>query len=311
MRSCACCHSGSLCPPQPSDTKASAATIPLRTRGPTPTRLHPATTACGRAYPLARRGRGPDVVGGGPMPFFSPIRATADLPPPAGATTRASESERCEFKQTYAPQNHREMAKDMAAFANAMGGAIIIGTTSDDAPLGYPGLPPAFAETLSNEFDLTLRSDLSPKPLVERCLVDSPLANGNVVLAINVDPYPDQVVGARDGGDSWRFPVRTGAQTTYRDPAMLPLFDARSRRAAILLDRIPAGALVSVSFQNTAGVVINPSGLKTFVGVDSGINVVKLENRQQTPHVAEWYPLDQVLTVYLSAERVWRVKILV
>jgi hypothetical protein len=242
------------------------------------------------------------------VPLFTPIRATADLPPPVGgATTRASETERWDFKQTLAPTAHREMAKDMAAFANAMGGAIIIGTTADDQPLGYPGLPRGFAENLSNEFDLTLRSDLSPKPLVERCIVDSPLDNGNVVLAINVHPYSEQVVGARDGAESWRFPVRTGAQTTYRDPAMLPLFDAKSRRAAILLDRIQLGATISIALHNVAG-AINPAGPRIFRGVDYDINVVKFETQQ---HVPDWHPLDQVITVFYGADGVWRVKILV
>jgi hypothetical protein len=241
------------------------------------------------------------------MPFFTPVRATADLPPPLGATTGASESEGWEFKQTYAPENHREMAKDMAAFANAMGGAIIIGTTADDEPLGYPGLPRAFAEDLSNHYDLTLRSDLSPKPFVEPLIVDSPLANGNVVLAVNVHPYPDQVVGARGDDPWWRFPVRTGAQTIYRDPAMLPLFDAKSRRATILLDRIPLGANISIALHNVAG-VITAAAPRVFRGVDYNINVVKFETAQ---HVPDWHPLDQVITVFHGADGAWRVKILV
>jgi hypothetical protein len=242
------------------------------------------------------------------MPFFQPIRETRDLPP-AGPTTRAAEGERRDFKQTYAPNNHREMAKDMAAFANAMGGAIIIGTTQDSDPLDYPGLPRAFAEDLSNEFDLTLRSDLSPKPFVERVIVDSPLANGNVVLAVNVHPYPDQVVGARWDVDLWRFPVRTGAQTTFRDPAMLPLFTAASRRAAILLDGIPAGADIDVHLSNRVGGGGHGLGRHRFVGVDHDLNVVKLE-KLQPGRDSVWYPLDQVLTVYQGADGQWRVTIL-
>ena len=245
------------------------------------------------------------------MPFFQPIRQTQDLPP-AGPTTRTAESERCDFKQTHAPNNHREMAKDMAAFANALGGAIIIGTSADNAPLDYPGLPRAFAETLANEFDLTLRSDLSPKPSVEPVIVDSPLANGNVVLAINVYPYPDQVVGAGWDADVWRFPVRTGSQTTFRDPAMLPLYTAASRRVAILLGGIPNGEQISVHLSNRVGGGGQGLGLRRFMGVDPGRNVVKLERVHAQPGhpLDDWYPLDQVLTVFQSADDQWRMTIL-
>jgi hypothetical protein len=169
--------------------------------------------------------------------LFKPIRTTADLPKP-GPTTRAAESHGIDFKKTYDPGNRREMAKDVAAFANAFGGVLLIGTTEDGEPLDYPGAEREFVERLSQAFDDAHGELLSPKPFIERVLVYAPASDGRVLLAVNVHPFPDQIIGARLDKDGWRFPMRVGARTQFVEPAMLPLYTAEIRRTMILLSGI-------------------------------------------------------------------------
>jgi hypothetical protein len=171
------------------------------------------------------------------VPLFKPIRTAGDLPPP-GPTTRTQEAHSIDFKNTYSLNNQAEMAKDIAAFANAFGGVILIGTSRDEDPLDYPGISRDFADKLSNAFDDTHAKHLSPKPpIVERHIFPAP-HTGQFMLAVNVHPFADQIVGARVNTNVWRFPVRVGAQTNDLEPAMLPLYTSSIRRKIILLASI-------------------------------------------------------------------------
>lgn len=161
----------------------------------------------------------------------------SDLPV-VGPTTRTQESATVDFKNTYPLTDQAEMAKDIAAFANALGGVILIGTSRDHEPLGYPGISRDFAERLSTAFDDTHARHLSPKPpVVEREIFRAP-DSGQFMLAVNVYPFADQIVGARVSPNVWRFPVRVGANTNDLEPAMLPLYTTSIRRNAILLGNI-------------------------------------------------------------------------
>src|SRR5262245_22773017 len=82
------------------------------------------------------------------VPTFSPIRSVDDLPQP-GPRTASAETYTIDFKNGYAPTDREEMAKDIAAFANGLGGVVLVGSTRDDQALGYPGLRRPFAEQLS------------------------------------------------------------------------------------------------------------------------------------------------------------------
>ena len=61
------------------------------------------------------------------------------------------------------------------------------------------------------------------------------------MVAVNVDPFPGQLIGARlPDSQGWRFPIRTAARhCTYIDPEKLMIYsDPRTRKAAILLSSI-------------------------------------------------------------------------
>ena len=240
------------------------------------------------------------------MASFRPVRRFEDLPA-LGQLTRSTESTVFEFKSGYNPDDQCEMAKDIAAFSNMLGGAIIVGASRDEAPLSYPGIPHELATRLSHQFDLAHRDRLSPKPIIERVIFPLPTDAQRAILSVTVHPYPDQAVGARYEGDCWRFPIRTGSQTTYLEPSMLPLFNANSRRATILLDTIePDSQLELVLVRNG---VICDTGLRLFRGTEFQKNIVKLETLPMHGARPEWHPLDQVMTVYFGADSIWRLVI--
>lgn len=194
------------------------------------------------------------------------------------------------------------MAKDMAAFANALGGVVLIGTSKDDEPLAYPGIPRDFAERLSDGFSDAHARHLSPKPPnVERIIVAIPDSD-KVLLAVNVHPFSDQIVGAKTGSNSWRFPVRVGADTNDLEPAMLPLYAAAIRRNIILVGSInPSSDKISLCFRNptntqTADPVYYEAGLRD-VSVDKNVMVIVLiEDVTRTHQI----PLDDIDSVWDS-----------
>ncbi len=60
------------------------------------------------------------------MALYHPVATLADLPIDTGRETGTYD-----FKQTVDPKNKRELAKDVAAFANATGGAGAVGAIED------------------------------------------------------------------------------------------------------------------------------------------------------------------------------------
>ena len=59
--------------------------------------------------------------------MFTPISVTTDLPP----ISSSRESDVIDFKGRYSGRDRTEMAKDVAAFANAFGGVILVGAYED------------------------------------------------------------------------------------------------------------------------------------------------------------------------------------
>ncbi len=248
-----------------------------------------------------------------PVPVFKPIRSVDDLPP-TGPTTRTAEAHSIDFKNTYPLNNQAEMAKDMAAFANALGGVILIGTSRDGDPLAYPGIARTYADQLSDRFADTHARHLSPKPpIIERIIFDAP-ASGTVLLAVNVHPFADQIVGARVDTNVWRFPIRVGADTNDLEPAMLPLYASAVRRNIILLENIDrARDKVRICFRNPRNTTnAQPSYLAAkihSIDISKNVLVVTLENESDTYHRI---PLDDIECVWDSAHNYadWVVRVL-
>ena len=172
--------------------------------------------------------------------MFKPILTERDLPP----VLEARETFLLDFKRQGNPEERLEMAKDVAAFANNLGGVILVGATEDrkNGRLGrYQPLPESDSARLARAYDEAIRDRCFPKPFHQTLALPK---DGGFVVAVNVWPYPGQPVGVgHDGGGNataFAFPIRSGVNTVYLSPEQLPMFmDAKARRIAILLGSIP------------------------------------------------------------------------
>jgi hypothetical protein len=252
------------------------------------------------------------------VPSFMPILARADLPQEG---PRPRELYTRDFKETMSHENLPELAKDIAAFANALGGSLIVGTNEDCADtLSYSGISKGYAEKLVVAVaSVTTGGYLSPQPIVEpvTLVLGSDSSAGRTILVVNVWPYPDQPVGARSKeAHAWRFPLRVGDQTRFLEPAMLPMLtNARVRRTVILLESIPAGEQ-----GRTVEVVWRHPGNRTkatpqavflrIVAVEPENNRVILEQLGKVaPEPQAIVPLEDVDAVWQSAKEAWAIRV--
>lgn len=161
----------------------------------------------------------------------------------------AVESDCLDFKAKHFLRNgdRRELAKDIAAFANHLGGTILVGGEERDHALNsWIPLTQTEAGEARRDYEEAVRDFCSPRPQL-RC---EPIPEGNgFVLAVNVPALPDRLVGVRGsrGSDCWSFPYRAATQTIFLMPEQLPLYaDSRTRRALIILTSIPTDERVFV-----------------------------------------------------------------
>jgi hypothetical protein len=174
--------------------------------------------------------------------MYRPIESVDDLPEPG----RANEKRTVDFK-VEASDDPFEIAKDVAAFANAEGGTILVGAKGRGEVLAsYEPLTTRQASDAQRAYDQAIRDRCRPTPFFD--VVALPKDQG-LVLAINVSPFPGQLVGvevkrgeakcgkaATQPQGLYFFPVRIGAQSTSILPEQMPMFmDAKVRRIAICL----------------------------------------------------------------------------
>jgi hypothetical protein len=247
------------------------------------------------------------------MKLYQPIRDWSDLPP--GPPSRAQETFALDFKAEHQRQP-AEQAKDIAAFANAFGGVILVGVPEKSDSYTRKLVSEAAAREIALDYENAARDLLAPRPIIDPCIVRCPQDDGRALVAVNVDPFPGQLIGARcTGSDSWSFPLRTAARhTAYLDPEKMMLYsDARTRKASILLASITEAdrkaVWVRLSYRREIG-----GGFSTtedlFQGelqnVDIEGNSVTLSVRIPDVHdgkdatVGIWAPLEDV-------DAVWRV----
>jgi hypothetical protein len=199
------------------------------------------------------------------------------------------------------PVDLREVAKDVAAFANALGGVILVGADEDKKRglLGqYRRLTAEEAKATRDACGEAVETLCSPKPMFE--MVNVPSDAGVVVVVVNVWPFPGQAVGVRTEPNGFSFPVRTGADTIFLLPEQLPmLMLPELRRVVTLLRAIPEGA--TIAYNHTAGQEVHSR--PRFVRVDERDNVVRLISEGGTSIVIA---LDFIKAVW-KAEDMWHV----
>lgn len=249
----------------------------------------------------------------------------ADLPPPGPPTARSREKFDLDFKIFADSKKMDEHAKDVAAFANGLGGVLLVGATDyNGTSLVYKGLAgQTFAEVKAIYEDAARLC--SPSPVVDVLPIDLP--NGQSLAAVNVDPFIDQVIASpknkelalgqrRSKETPWVFPIRVGSTTDYLEPEVLPMYMNQTvRRVVLLLARIPVGegthALWSQpDFMVHSNPPANHRDLKRHNAQKISVNL--------TQNVAQFslsgkslvnIPLTEIETIWASANDEWNVRV--
>jgi len=223
-----------------------------------------------------------------------------------------------DVKETLDPKAIAEMGKDVAAFANGEGGALIIGATEGPTEPDYScGLPASHASKLEHSFDLAVRDFCRPSPTVHARTIPLPGSSSSVVLVINVEPLIDGPAAARHetDRDMWRFPRRVGRHTEFLLPEQLPyLMNSKIRRARLLLLRaVAAGGevdLFTVPGGSWHHSTIQGPGRFSIVAVDKD-DGGSLSLRDVTGELGGEValPLEDVEAVWLHAAGQWAVRV--
>jgi hypothetical protein len=247
--------------------------------------------------------------------LFTPILDASRLPKRGEGYERAT----LDLKETASPKPGFHHAKDVAAFANHLGGTLLIGAQETDGRIGeYKPLTEQTVTAIQAAFSQAVRDRCSPHPLFD--FARFPL-DGGVVLAVNVWPYIGQVVGVavknekrQDGfgEDSYAFPIRVGIDATYLLPEQLPMFMLPEvRRFVILLRAIPRDTVISLVFNRRTGYPHRPAA--KVIEVDELGNSVKfleiLEGGGPRPGIDKFVPLDKIETVYRTGPETWTVTV--
>lgn len=172
------------------------------------------------------------------MPLYRRIETAEDIEAVRGQV----ESYQVDFKAR-AKLRTEKMAKEVAAFANAYGGTLVVGV--NDKRVMAPMTEEEAADAERRYLDAA-KDWCRPQPLVhaKRIAVDG----GGFCVAINVDPMPGQLVATAAAGDkdgkkakppAWRFWMRVGDSCEPIAPEVIPSFyDARIRRLVISVQRM-------------------------------------------------------------------------
>lgn len=220
-----------------------------------------------------------------------------------------------------------ETAKDIAAFANAIGGTLVFGAKDGGKAgkhsklSGFYEIDDALATDIEQHVSEVIGSHVSPVPRVTKARIRR---GSHWLVAVNVWPFPGQAVGAWMGAaNAYSFPVRGLDQTIPYRPEMLSmLMSPEIRRIAALLRTIQVFAgtnaakrSVSVHCLHPPAIVppthipdargVPPPTQYAFNAMDEQENWLYLQLMDGTATrygwIKDWYlPLDDV-------ESVWRV----
>jgi len=198
-------------------------------------------------------------------------------------------------------------AKDVAAFANHLGGALIIGACEGDGGklAKWEGMAPTDAGALATEYSNSIGQKCDPVPSIDPIALPCPTNSSKVVLVINV-PASLRLIGVKadvasheawkDENKAYVYPMRTGTTTRFLTASELPMFmTPQSRRNAILLHKIPKNARVKIKVALTRYVEY------LFDSVEEERNVVIVRSTNDSVTRTS-YPIDGIGSVFESSE---------
>lgn len=242
-----------------------------------------------------------------------PIEQASQLPQPG----TAYETRMFDMKLRQMAGSPYDKAKDVAAFANATGGVILIGALEEQATghlLRYEPMPEEGAKTLREDYESAVRARCSPIPIIDTRIIQK---DAGFVVAVNVWPFPGQVVGVKirsDGNDgrqvdAWTYHMRSGTHTITLEPEQTTmLMSPKNRSTAIALSRIPmrVGVHINLSYQAVASVTsmskvertVHASGeLHGYEILENRVHL-RVEHPTTSQKVDIFIPMDAVESVW-------------
>jgi hypothetical protein len=201
-------------------------------------------------------------------------------------------------------------ATDVAAFANHLGGTLLIGAREEHGQLrAYVGMTPEEAGACRDDYSKAVADRCQPRPAVDFDEYTHPSDPTKRIVAINVQPSLN-LVGVKVtahkqsegwGGDSYVFPVRSGTDARYLEPGQLAMFmTPQIRRIAVMLARIPHNAEVAICPDSKSHMSC------TFVDVSEEDNICTvITNINRTVR----YPLDMIQSVFQDIDGRWHIMI--
>lgn len=256
-----------------------------------------------------------------------------------------SEGADLDFKETFDPsqgnKGNIELAKDVAALANSLGGHVLLGVSTEmnaTRCTGFHGIDKDLAATVTKVFEEQVRDRCRPTPVFNVRSIDLPNTT-RVVVVVTVEASPVAPIGVclrqKSGGHlvdkAWAFPYRVGSLTEYLHPDQFGVYESMSaRRAAAFLNSIPTNQRTSVNLRWVVGEAV-PAGsgygdgqtrhfeslTVTFDRVDLIGNVASFTEMRGSgperfgPPVS--LPLDQIQTVWRKTkgrETIWEVSLI-
>jgi len=254
------------------------------------------------------------------------VRRYRRVTSPADVTLVAGDPENWEhdFKRTVDPTEWWELAKDIAAFASYLGGVILVGAAEQSGQHAtLTGIASDHALRVAEAYRQAARHRCRPVPNVE-ALVLALDGTDQVVVAVNVDPLPDQPVAAqfyrRDSNgkavpeDAWRFPIRVGSHTGFIDPARLPMYiNPHIRRMVIHLHSVPPEKPIVLVWrkpanQTSENPVESPASIKE-VSLSANAVLLNVNVNSNAPSVNVQVPLEDIEAVWEAEPLMWAVRI--
>jgi hypothetical protein len=230
-----------------------------------------------------------------------------------------------DLKERYDVQNvaHRfELAKDLAAFANALGGTVLVGVSEKSDQLGRKtGRIEAFVpvqdeQSLIKAATVAARDLCRPSITVEpeviklttaeqAGIVKNPLPHDTVVIAFNVHPLlasPAGVAGCDASGTriphAYRFPIRFLEGTKWLHPEELAFhMNSHERRIYLLLAGLRRDRAVVVWDKGEGKTVSGGKRTVMIADLDAERLILKLE---LAPQILAYVPLTFVAAAWLD-----------
>jgi hypothetical protein len=227
-----------------------------------------------------------------------------------------SEGQELDFKtkkevMTDGTANHFEMAKDMAALANAYGGRLIVGAFEDQKVLTVydKAMTENLAREVCKEYTVAQAQRLEPHVQVHTKVVQTPVG---YVGMICVEPSMGQAIGVRVATNEisseepkappvYAFPIRDGDHTNWMTPENLSMLLIPTLRRNIIILRQAIGNDLLIEQ------VMTPGGApqvftEKLLAIDEDTNTLRLQRNT--------IAIDQIQSVWRTDQQGWRIKCL-